>query len=56
MTICSSKGCVRSVTLAALLIAILLPLGAAQAQRHEPPQIAARSHGRAAAAIVARDV
>jgi hypothetical protein len=54
MTICSSKGCVRSLTLATLLIA--LPLGAAQAQRHEPPQIAARSHGRAAAAIVARDV
>jgi hypothetical protein len=30
-------------------------LGAAQAQRHGPPQIAARPHGRAAAAIVARE-
>ena len=39
MTICSSKRCVRSVTLAALLIAIALPLGAAQAQRHGPPQM-----------------
>jgi hypothetical protein len=39
MTICSSKGCVRSVTLAALLIVIVLPLGAAQAQRHGPPQM-----------------